>query len=254
MTWQINDMASRLANEFSPGEIVLVNEDSPVNLWDHIPVENAVVVICANGVVGAGPQPRIMSSARSLPHDRRRAIGLQDWGSIVEPYSVLSLLQGGRIDTVIIDAVQIDHSGSIVLRHIDKTDYRHQNLGVTVDQKRPVIIAVVDPEDEHSEYALQSSCELPTSIDMVVNMVITKHGLFAIQNDSFQLLDLAPDVDWEHLTSLTDAKFTRRRETTERVDNASSDCSDGTLGSDLFKEDGKIVATSPPRDTNIIEE
>lgn len=255
MTWHANDMASRIANEFSPGEVVLVDEDSPFTIWEYIPVENAVVLICANGIVGAGPRPRVLSDSHSTPDNTRQPVGLQDWGSIVDPSSLFSLLQSGRIDTFIIDAIQIDHAGAIVPKHTNTADYKHQNLAGTGSQKHPQIIAIIDPEDDRSERALQSSCELLPLNNIVADIVITKHGLFAIQNNSFQLLDLAPDVDWEYLTSLTDASFTNRLPNSHNIDGTSSDHPEETFNSDLFKDEhGKIVATSSPSDTNIITE
>ncbi len=255
MTWQANDMASRLANEFSPGEIVLVHEHSPINLWEHIPVENAVVLICTNGVVGAGPRPRIPPHSHSTSDNTHQPIGLQDWGSIVDPNSLFNLLQSNRIDTFVIDAIQIDHTGSIVPKHTNMTDYKCQNLAGTGSPKRPRIIAAISPADDQSKPALQSSCKLPTLVDIGADMAITKHGLFAVQNNTFQLLDLAPNVNWEHLTTLTDATLTSKLPTNQQIDDAASDDLENTVHSDLFKDEhGNIVATSSQPDTKINED
>lgn len=79
-------------------------------------------------------------------------------------------------------------------------------MGLVAGVKRVVVLMEHNAKDGSAK--LVKSCSLPLTGKRVVDMVITELGVFTIENNSMQLIEMATGVTLDEITAKTEAPFT----------------------------------------------
>ena len=191
----------------------LVREGSYVNLGVGIPtmvsnyLEGRDVVLHAeNGVLGYGR----MVSGDQVDPDMYNASGqyveLVPGASFFDSVTSFEMARGGRIDTVILGAYEVDATGSVA--NWSTENARLGGIGGAMDliSGGSELIIVMEHCDSKGRPKLKQQCRFPLSGRRCVDWVVTDLALLHWDDAAsrFELVEVAPGFEVEEVLALTE--------------------------------------------------
>lgn len=193
----------------------LVNEGSYVNLGTGIPtmvsnyLEGRDVVLHAeNGVLGYGK----MVSGDKVDPDMYNASGqyieLMPGASFFDSVTSFEMARGGRIQTVILGAYEVDETGSVANWSV--SDAKRGGIGGAMDliSGGTDLVIVMEHCDSKGRPKLKKKCGYPLTGKSCVKYVVTDLALLKWENGAFTLLETAPGFTAQEVMSLSEMKMT----------------------------------------------
>ena len=193
----------------------LVREGTYVNLGVGIPtmvsnyLEGRDVILHAeNGVLGYG---EMVSTEDAIDPDIYNAAGqfvsLKPGASFFDSVTSFEMARGGRIDTVILGAYEVDQSGSVA--NWSTKDALRGGIGGAMDllSGRGDLIIVMEHTDSKGRPKLRRECTYPLTGQACVNYVVTDLALLRWERDRFVLAEVAPGFTPREVQELTEMEL-----------------------------------------------
>src|SRR6266851_3000982 len=178
----------------------LVKEGTYVNLGVGIPtmvsnyLEGRDVILHAeNGVLGYG---RMVSEEKDIDPDIYNAAGqfvaLNPGASFFDSVASFEMARGGRIDTVILGAYEVDQQGSVA--NWSTADAKRGGIGGAMDllSGKGDLIIVMEHVDSKGRPKLRRKCTFPLTGRACVSYVVTDLALLRWDGRRFVLDAVAP--------------------------------------------------------------
>jgi 3-oxoacid CoA-transferase len=193
----------------------LVKDGTYVNLGVGIPtmvsnylVERDVILHAENGVLGYG---RMVSDEQEIDPDIYNAAGqfvaLRPGASFFDSVTSFEMARGGRIDTVILGAYEVDQSGSVA--NWSTADAKRGGIGGAMDllSGRGDLIIVMEHTDSKGRPKLRKQCTYPLTGRNCVTWVVTDLALLRWDGKRFVLDEVAPGFTAEEVAALTEMEI-----------------------------------------------
>ena len=193
----------------------LVKDGTYVNLGVGIPtmvsnylVERDVILHAENGVLGYG---RMVSDEREIDPDIYNAAGqfvaLRPGASFFDSVTSFEMARGGRIDTVILGAYEVDQSGSVA--NWSTADAKRGGIGGAMDllSGKGDLIIVMEHTDSKGRPKLRKQCTYPLTGRGCVTWVVTDLALLRWDGKRFVLDEVAPGFTAEEVTALAEMEI-----------------------------------------------
>jgi 3-oxoacid CoA-transferase len=193
----------------------LVSEGSYVNLGVGIPtmVSNYlqgrdVILHAENGILGYG---RMVNEEHEIDPDIYNAAGqfvaLQPGASFFDSVTSFEMARGGRIDTVILGAYEVDQSGSVA--NWSTADAKRGGIGGAMDllSGRGDLIIVMEHTDSKGRPKLRRKCSYPVTGEGCVDYVVTDLALLRWDGGRFVLDEVAPGFTAQEVIALTEMEI-----------------------------------------------
>jgi 3-oxoacid CoA-transferase len=190
----------------------LVRDGSYVNLGVGIPtmvsnyLEGREVILHAeNGVLGYG---RMVSDEHDIDPDVYNAAGqfvaLNPGASFFDSVTSFEMARGGRLDTVILGAYEVDEEGSVA--NWSTADARRGGIGGAMDllSGKGDLIIVMEHMDSKGRPKLRRRCTFPLTGRACVSYVVTDLALLRWDGGGFVLDAVAPGFTPEEVLALTE--------------------------------------------------
>jgi 3-oxoacid CoA-transferase len=131
-------------------------------------------------------------------------IELMPGASFFDSVTSFEMARGGRIDTVILGAYEVDQTGSVANWSV--ADAKRGGIGGAMDliSGRTELIIVMEHCDSKGRPKLKKKCAYPLTGQGCVSYVVTDLALLKWDNDHFTLLEVAPGFTAEEVIALTD--------------------------------------------------
>ena len=194
----------------------LVKEGTYVNLGVGIPtmVSNYlqgrdVILHAENGVLGYG---RMVSEENEIDPDIYNAAGqfvaLTPGASFFDSVTSFEMARGGRIDTVILGAYEVDQSGSVA--NWSTSDAKRGGIGGAMDllSGKGDLIIVMEHTDSKGRPKLRRECTYPVTGKGCVSYVVTDLALLRWDGKRFVLDEVAPGFTPREVLELTEMEIT----------------------------------------------
>ena len=194
----------------------LVKDGTYVNLGTGIPtmvsnyLEGRDVILHAeNGVLGYG---HMVSADDEIDPDIYNAAGqfvaLKPGASFFDSVTSFEMARGGRIDTVILGAYEVDQSGS--LANWSTSDARRGGIGGAMDllSGDAELIIVMEHCDSRGRPKLRREFTYPLTGKGCVDYVVTDLALLRRDKDRFVLDEVAPGFTPREVLELTEMEIT----------------------------------------------
>jgi 3-oxoacid CoA-transferase len=178
----------------------LVKDGTYVNLGVGIPtmvsnyLRNRDVILHAeNGILGYG---EMVSGENEIDPDIYNAAGqfvsLRPGASFFDSVTSFEMARGGRIDTVILGAYEVDQSGSVA--NWSTADAKRGGIGGAMDllSGKGDLIIVMEHSDSKGRPKLRRKCTYPLTGRGCVNYVVTDLALLRWHDGRFVLDEVAP--------------------------------------------------------------
>jgi len=178
----------------------LVKDGTYVNLGVGIPtmvsnylVDRDVILHAENGVLGYG---RMVAEEKEIDPDIYNAAGqfvsLKPGASFFDSVTSFEMARGGRIDTVILGAYEVDQSGSVA--NWSTADAKRGGIGGAMDllSGKGDLIIVMEHSDSKGRPKLRRTCTYPLTGRSCVDFVVTDLALLRWHDSRFVLDEVAP--------------------------------------------------------------
>jgi 3-oxoacid CoA-transferase len=194
----------------------LVKDGTYVNLGVGIPTmvsnylqDRDVILHAENGVLGYG---RMVSEDNEIDPDIYNAAGqfvsLKPGASFFDSVTSFEMARGGRIDTVILGAYEVDQTASVA--NWSTADAKRGGIGGAMDllSGKGDLIIVMEHSDSKGRPKLRRKCTYPLTGKGCVTYVVTDLALLHWQNDRFVLEEVAPGFTADEVMKLTEMEMT----------------------------------------------
>jgi 3-oxoacid CoA-transferase len=193
----------------------LVKDGTYVNLGVGIPtmvsnylVERDVILHAENGVLGYG---HMVTEEKEIDADIYNAAGqfvsLKPGASFFDSVTSFEMARGGRIDTVILGAYEVDQSGSVA--NWSTADAKRGGIGGAMDllSGKGELIIVMEHSDSKGRPKLRRKCTYPLTGKGCVSYVVTDLALLRWHDGRFILDEVAPGFTPREVLELTEMEI-----------------------------------------------
>ena len=193
----------------------LVKDGTYVNLGVGIPtmvsnylVERDVILHAENGVLGYG---RMLTEENDIDPDIYNAAGqfvaLKPGASFFDSVTSFEMARGGRIDTVILGAYEVDQAGSVA--NWSTADAKRGGIGGAMDllSGKGDLIIVMEHSDSKGRPKLRKRCTYPLTGKSCVSYVVTDLAVLRWDGGRFVLDEVAPGFTPDEVVKLTEMEL-----------------------------------------------
>jgi 3-oxoacid CoA-transferase len=193
----------------------LVRDGTYVNLGVGIPtmvsnylVDRDVILHAENGVLGYG---RMLSEGKEVDPDIYNAAGqyvaLKPGASFFDSVTSFEMARGGRIDTVILGAYEVDETGSVA--NWSTADAKRGGIGGAMDllSGKGDLVIVMEHTDSKGRPKLRKRCTYPLTGKGCVTYVVTDLALLRWDGKRFVLDAAAPGFTPQEVIALTEMEI-----------------------------------------------
>ncbi|HSB47903.1 MAG TPA: 3-oxoacid CoA-transferase [Burkholderiales bacterium] len=193
----------------------LVRDGTYVNLGVGIPtmvsnylVDRDVILHAENGVLGYG---RMLSEGKDVDPDIYNAAGqyvaLKPGASFFDSVTSFEMARGGRIDTVILGAYEVDEAGSVA--NWSTADAKRGGIGGAMDllSGKGDLVIVMEHTDSKGRPKLRKRCTYPLTGKGCVTYVVTDLALLRWDGKRFVLDAAAPGFTPQEVIALTEMEI-----------------------------------------------
>src|SRR5690349_20127382 len=198
----------------------LVKDGTYVNLGVGIPtmvsnylVGRDVILHAENGVLGYG---QMLTEEKDIDPDIYNAAGqfvaLKPGASFFDSVTSFEMARGGRIDTVILGAYEVDQTASVA--NWSTADAKRGGIGGAMDllSGKGDLIIVMEHTDSKGRPKLRKKCTYPLTGQGCVTWVVTDLAMLRWDGKRFVTEGVAPGFTPGEVIELTEMKLTPARE------------------------------------------
>jgi 3-oxoacid CoA-transferase len=200
------EIAARAARLVRDGSYINLGTGMPTLVSNFLKTRD-VVLHAENGVLGYGE----MVSGDDVDPDVYNASGqfvsLRPGASFFDSVTSFEMARGGRINTVILGAYEVDQYGN--LANWSTADAKKGGIGGAMDlvSGEAELIIVMEHSDSKNRPKLRRNCTYPLTGKQCVDYVVTDLALLHWQNGGFVLEEIAPGFSAEEVRALTEMEF-----------------------------------------------
>jgi 3-oxoacid CoA-transferase len=190
----------------------LVKDGTYVNLGVGIPtmvsnylVKRDVILHAENGVLGYG---QMVSEENEIDPDIYNAAGqfvaLKPGASFFDSVTSFEMARGGRIDTVILGAYEVDQTASVA--NWSTADAKRGGIGGAMDllSGKGDLIIVMEHTDSKGRPKLRKKCTYPLTGQGCVTWVVTDLAVLRWDGKRFVLEEVAPGFTAQEVIAMTE--------------------------------------------------
>ena len=209
MAWTRDEMAMRATREISDGFYVNLGIGIPTLVSNFIPPGIDVTLQSENGMLGLGPFPTEATLDPDIVNAGKQTITELDRTSYMSSADSFGMIRGGHIALTILGAMEVAENGDLANWMVPGRVVKGPGgaMDLVAGVKRVIVLMEHNAKDGSAKFRKQ--CSLPITGTNVVDMIITDLAVFERRNrhEPFTLIELAPGVDVDQLSKLTEAKY-----------------------------------------------
>jgi 3-oxoadipate CoA-transferase beta subunit len=201
-----DEMAQRAALDIPDGAYVNLGIGIPERVAKYIPEGREVIYHTENGLLGMGPSPEPDTGDPELINAGKRQVTAVAGASYFHHADSFVMIRGGHIDLCVLGALQVSERGDIANWSTGAPD-AIPAVGGAMDLVAGVgrIHVITQHCTKAGEPKLVDVCTYPLTGPAVVDRIYTDLAVIDITPDGFQLVELAPGVDYDYVAERTAA-------------------------------------------------
>ncbi len=204
MGWSREDMARRVAQDIPDGSYVNLGIGIPELVTKFVPEGRELIYHTENGLLGMGPSPAPGAGDPELINAGKRQVTAIAGASYFHQADSFAMIRGGHLDLCVLGALQVAQNGDLANWSVGGPD-AIPAVGGAMDLVAGVksIFVITKHCTKDGAPKLVQRCTYPLTGLGVVNRVYTDLAVIDITKEGFQILELAPGVDFETVRQRT---------------------------------------------------
>ena len=207
-------MAQRAALDIPNGAYVNLGIGIPELVARYVPEGREVIYHTENGLLGMGPAPAPGEGDPELINAGKRQVTAVPGAAYFHHADSFVMIRGGHLDLCVLGALQVSQRGDLANWSTGASD-AIPAVGGAMDLVAGVdtIFVITQHTTRDGQPKLVEECTYPLTGPAAVDRVYTDLAVLDITPDGFQLVELAPGVDYDYVAERTGAALIPIRST-----------------------------------------
>ena len=204
--WSREDMAERLAQDIPNGAYVNLGIGIPELIARFVPEGREFIYHTENGLLGMGPSPEEGDEDPELINAGKRYVTANKGAASFHHADSFAMIRGGHLDLSVLGAMQVAQSGDLANWSTGKPN-AIPAVGGAMDLVAGVkkVFVITQHCTKKGDPKLVESCSFPITGKGVVDRIYSDLAVIDVTPDGFQVVELAPGVDFTFVQDRTGA-------------------------------------------------
>jgi 3-oxoacid CoA-transferase subunit B len=200
-------IAKRIALELKDGFYVNLGIGIPTLVANYIPEGVEVVLQSENGLLGMGPFPFEGEEDPDLINAGKQTITTIAGSAFFDSAMSFGMIRAGKVDLTVLGAMEVNDQGDIANWKIPGKMVKGMGGAMDLVASAKNIIVAMQHVNKAGESKLLKACTLPITGIACVKKVVTELGVFDINENGFELIEIAPEVTVDYVKSKTEGRL-----------------------------------------------
>ena len=202
----MNFVAQKIANDIPDGSYVNLGIGIPELVANYIPEVREIIFHTENGLLGMGPAPAPDKADPELINAGKKCVTAIPGACFFHHADSFTMIRGGHIDYCVLGAFQVSQEGDLANWSTGEPN-SVPAVGGAMDLVAGVknIFVITTHLTKKGEPKIVKQCTYPLTGKNVVNKIYTNFAVMEIIDKKIYVLEMAQDIDFEFLRSVTDA-------------------------------------------------
>jgi len=200
-------IAQRIAQELQDGYYVNLGIGIPTLVANYVPKGINVAFHSENGLLGMGPFPIEGEEDADLINAGKQTVTALPGASFFDSATSFDMIRGQHVNLTVLGAMEVSQKGDIANWKIPGKLVKGMGGAMDLVASAKNIIVAMMHTNRAGDSKLLSSCSLPLTGVNCVKKVITNLGVFKIENNSFILTEIAPNVTVDEIKKSTNGNL-----------------------------------------------
>ena len=207
-------MAQRAALDIPDGAYVNLGIGIPELVARYVPEGREFIYHTENGLLGMGPSPAPGDGDPELINAGKRQVTAIPGAAYFHHADSFVMIRGGHLDLCVLGALQVSRRGDLANWSTGAPD-AIPAVGGAMDLVAGVdtIFVITQHTTRQGQPKLVEECTYPLTGPAAVDRIYTDLAVVDITPDGFQLVELAPGVEYDYVAERTDAPLIPIRST-----------------------------------------
>lgn len=205
-------MAERAAKDIPDGAYVNLGIGIPEKVARFVPKGREFIYHTENGLLGMGPTPEPGQEDANLINAGKKPVTAIPGAAYFHHADSFAMIRGHHIDICVLGAMQVAENGDLANWSTGAAD-AIPAVGGAMDLVAGVktIYVITQHTTKNGIAKLVERCSYPLTGQAVVSRIYTDLAVIEVTADGFELVELAPGVDFDYVKERTGANLSDGR-------------------------------------------